>query len=110
MVGYGEVQSAIPVQIANGDGVRIGPSRVLGLRLEAAGAIAKQNRNGIGASIGYGEIQSAVPVQVAHGDCVRISPGRDLGLQPERTVAVAQQNQNCVGIKAGVAGVYGERR
>jgi hypothetical protein len=68
MVGYGEVRSAIPVQVANGDGVRIGPSRVLGLPLEAAADSAQKNRNRVGASIDYGEVQVAVPVQVANGD------------------------------------------
>src|SRR5262249_55825074 len=87
-IGDGEVQSAVPVQVGNGDRARAQPGRVLGLLLETAADIAQQNRNGVGVMVGYGEVRSAVPVQVANGDGTRVGAGRVVGVAEAATDAI----------------------
>src|SRR5262249_50493704 len=104
-IGYGEVQFAIPVQIANGDCLSAGEpgqGRVQGCGREGTVAGAQENGNCSGGDqgrrapvIGAGEAQVAVPVQVANGDGERENrPGRVRGCGREATAAAAQQNRN----------------
>ena len=73
-----EVEIAISVEIADGDGVRGGPGAEIGLRPESTHSIAKEDGDVVVGLVRDGEIEVAIPVEITYGDGVRGDAGSEV--------------------------------
>src|SRR5258708_32757741 len=81
----GQIQTAVAIEVAHGNGQRSAPGREVPRRLEAPIPVAQKHRYGAsGSPIGHGQIQTAVAIEVAYRNGRRSVPGGEVPCRLER--------------------------
>ncbi len=99
LVGDGQVEFAIGVEIADGDRVWSGAGGEIGPGAEGAVAVAEQDGNSVVGRIGDGQVALVVvvDVEVAGGDGAGLSAGGKVGFCAEEADAGAEKNGDVAG-------------
>ena len=92
-----QVDYAVAVKIADGDGGRRRGARILAFtgRLERSIAVAEEDRDIVRlVGVGHGQVEHTIAVEVAHGEGGRVAAGSDALRCLERSIAVAKKDRD----------------
>ncbi len=99
---FAVTRSSLPSPLKSPTATDLGsrPVAIVGLGAEAAGAVAEQHADRVGADVGRHQVELAVAVEVADGHEGRLGAGGEVGLGGEAAETVAQQHADRVGALA----------
>ena len=96
IVGRGQINFAVPIEVAGRHPERVVARRQRGRRTERAVAISQKHTQAIAPSIGGSHVEFAIGIEIGYGGVRGRGAGRRRRAGPESAVPIAQENADRV--------------